>query len=191
MVLWAGFVGAGAVLGYSGQVLRLVTTAVRDVAKEIERQLRRFPRERGIPAIPEDFAPSYRTCIDLATRRALSKWLLPVAAIATVPAGVAFASAFVGGTDPSVGAETLVSFLTAAAATGLGAALIVDSAGALLVAGHRVARQRGSQNDPEGTNPTSTGDAIANILRSGAGAPALLTMKVVAIVTLVIMPFVT
>jgi hypothetical protein len=114
-----------------------------------------------------------------------------VTVIATVPAGVAFASAVVGGSDPSIVVEALVSFLTVAAATGLGAALIVDSVGTLLVAGRRIARQRGAQNDTEGTDPTSAGYAIANILRSGAGAPALLTMKVIAIVTLVIVPFVT
>jgi K(+)-stimulated pyrophosphate-energized sodium pump len=191
LVLWGGIVGTVVVLGYAGQVIRLVTKGVRDVASEVERQLRRFPREHGGPAIPEDFAPSYRACIDLANRYALSGLLLPVATLIAVPAGITVAVAVLRVSDTATGIEALTSFVAISAITGLSAAMVVDTAGTLLSAGRRIARQRGVGSSATETAATTTGEAIASILRSGAGAPALLTIKVIAVVTLVVAPFVT
>jgi Na+/H+-translocating membrane pyrophosphatase len=189
LVVWGGMMGALSVLAYSGQSIRLVTRAVRDIAAEVDRQLRRFPREHGVLAIPEDFAPSYRACIDLANRRALSGLLLPVGAVVTIPVGIAVVPALLRASEPGISAETLTSFLAVATITGLGSALVVDAAGSLLTAGRRVARQRG--RDDDALDSTAAGDAFANILRSGVAAPAALLIKVMAIVTLIVVPFLT
>ena len=189
LVLWGGAMGALTVLGYSGQAVRLVSRAVRDVAAEVDRQLRRFPRERGVLAIPADFAPSYRACIELANRHALSGLLLPVGALVAIPVGIALAPTLLQANDPAIGEEALASFLAVATMTGLGAALVIDGAGTLLTAGRRIARQRGRED--ETLDATSAGDALASILRSGAEGPAVLAVKVMAIVTLVTLSLLT
>ncbi len=189
LVLWGGVVGALAVLGYSGQAIRVVTRAVRDIAGEVDRQLRRFPREHGAPSIPIDFAPSYRACIDLANRHALSGLVLPVTALMLMPVGIALTPSLLQATDPGVGAEALTAFLAVSAITGLGTAMIIDAASAVLTAGSRLARQRG--RDEETHQATAAGGALASILQSAGEAPSMLSIKVMALVTLVVIPFMT
>jgi hypothetical protein len=70
--------------------------------------------------------------------------------------------------------------------TGLAGAMVVDASGTLLSAGRRIARQRAPATGTDTADATADADAMAGILSSGAG---LLAIKVMAVATLVVVPF--
>ena len=184
LVVWSGGIGAVAVLAFAGGAIRRATRAVREVAAEVERQLRRFPRQHGVLLVPRDFVPSYRTCIELAHRHAISKIAVPVGIALVLPGLVAFAAAVLALNDPGSGQESLASLVVLVSMTGLLAALVCEGVSTALTAGRRQNRQRG------GASTESYGDAIAGILGTAGAPPVQLLVKVVAAATLLVAPFV-
>lgn len=54
------------VLGFGMRAARGALLGARGVADEVKRQLRDLPRQDGALAVPQDFAPSYKACVDCA-----------------------------------------------------------------------------------------------------------------------------
>lgn len=187
MVMLSAAAGAGAVLAYVGALLRSSVRAAKAVALEVERQLGGFPRERGVPAIPREFTPSYRACIDLTEKVALQRvsgWvllslLLPVGLGAGL--GVLYRS-----TAPGLAAEALAAFAAVAAVTGLGAALAAQGTCATLTA----ARRQGASRESSTSFRASVGaDALADLLGNAAAPAAHLIIKATAVAALAAVPF--
>ncbi len=189
VALWSGALGAAVVLGYAGSTVRASMRGARAVALEVERQLRGFPRERGMAKVPKDYTPSYRSCIDITTRSALQGLTAPIATVILFPAALAFGLRLAFHTDNSgLAADSLTSFVAVASVTGLMAALVFDGARATLGAARRAARPRGSVS---GFAASVSGDAIADLLGNAAGPAANLLVKLTAIACLAIAPFLT
>jgi K(+)-stimulated pyrophosphate-energized sodium pump len=188
-VAWSGGLGAAFVLAYSGSAISGASRGARGIALEVERQLRPFPRQDGLAVVPSNYVPSYRTCIDLVSRIALSRVLVPVAIALLLPAGLGIALRLMYRSgDPGLWAEGLMSFVVVASVTGLGAALAVDAARATLGAARRASRLQAGNS---GFGASITGDAVADLIGNSAGPAAYLVVKAAAVSSLIVASFLT
>ena len=187
VVAWCGALGAAAVLGYAGNALRAASRGAQSVALEVERQLRGFPRERGLIQLPEGYTPSYRAIIDISSKVALERLLGPIAAALFVPAVLgAGLRVLYHSFDPGLPSEGLASFVVVASVTGLTAALAVDATRVTLGAARRANRPRGAT---AGFAASLTGDSVADLVGSSAGPAAHLLVKATAVGALAVAPF--
>ena len=183
---WCGAIGAAVVLGYAGAVARAVVRGARDVAAEVERQLRGFPREHGVAQVPADYTPSYKGCVELTSTVSLRRALPALAIYVACPGllGLALPLLF-RGLSADAGAIGLAGFVVVAALTGLCFSLAFDAARASVGAVRRVNRGREGGN---GFATAITADALSDIF-GNAAAPALqLIVKATAAAALVIAP---
>ena len=187
-VFWSGALGAVFVLAYAGHATSSAGHGARSIALEVERQLEAFPVEGGTRAIPPDYIPHYRSCIDLVSRIALHRVLVPVAIALLLPAllGIALRLMY-RSFDPGLWAEGLMSFVVVASVTGLGAALAVDAARTTLGAARRASRPRNNAR----FNASVTGDAVADLIGNSAGPAAHLVVKAAAVSSLIAASFLT
>jgi K(+)-stimulated pyrophosphate-energized sodium pump len=189
VIVWSGALGAVAVLGYAGSVVRAAMRGARGVALEVERQLRGFPRERGLAIVPRDYTPSYRSLIDLVSKSALERLLWPSTAALLLPVAIGIVlSVAYRHAAPGVAAEALTAFVIAGAVTALGAALAIDGARATLGAARRAAGPRGGTSD---FGASLSGDAFADLLGNAAAPAAELIVKAAALTSLALLPFLT
>jgi Inorganic H+ pyrophosphatase len=164
--------GAGVVLAAAGAALRRAARGAREVAAEVERQLRSGPNEGAF----ENRAPSYRACEELAARLGLSGTASGAALVLVGPVLLGIALRLVyRESGPWLAAEALATFVAGAAVTALGVALAVDGARAVLAGARRASRPEG---DPAAHAASVAGSALAEILGSAAG-PAACTAAVI------------
>ncbi len=179
-------VGAALVLTYAGSAARGAARGAREVALEVERQLRGFPREQGLAVVPSDYTPSYKSCEELTAKNAL-RGVLPAATYLLVPLLLGAVLRFMYRTSsPWLTADGLAAFVVAASVTGLGAALVVAGARAALGSVRRATRPRGAT---PGFVASVTGDAVADILGHVAGPAAHSMGKAGAALLLALSPF--
>jgi Na+/H+-translocating membrane pyrophosphatase len=188
ILAWSGVCGVTLVLGCAGAAIRASARAGRMVLMEVDRQLRKFPRERGGNAVPRDFTPSYRVPIELSSEFA-SSGLAPVLGGALLlPGLVGFGLATLpGDASPALGRSGLVVFVAAASLAGLCLGWALEGARATLGTARRLHR-------PQPAAPSLpaalTGDAIADVLGNVAAPAAQLVVKTVAVAALVVAPFI-
>lgn len=185
MGLFAGALGACLVLWYVGSGLKVGLRGTRAVVLEVQRQLRGYGRERGVVVLPEDFTPSYKNCLDEsagAVRRGLP-WLPALAILSPAALGIALGLLY-RKTQPEVLGGGLVAFVVVAALTALGVALVADAASATFVASRRM----GNPTLP-GFHAAVSGDATAQLIGDSMGSAAHLLAKSVAVVCLMLTPF--
>lgn len=170
LAVGAALLAAAVVFSFSANTARAAARAARDVGTEVDRQLRGFPREQGMPMIPEEYTPSYRGCEDVAARTALGSVLAAGLAALGPPVvlGIALGLVYREGGSP-LATAALTTFVVTVAVTGLGAALAVDGARAVLTGARRASRpDAGSAS----IGASITGDALADIWSNAAGPAA-------------------
>lgn len=185
-VTWSGALGIALVLAYAGSCTRASVRGAREVASEVERQWRGFPREQGIIKFPRDFAPSYKLCVDLSARSSLrGVWLYGFGVLA-LPALVALALQLTFQDRPEpVALSAVTSFVLFAALTGFAAASALDAARATLAFVRRSARtQLAFEHKPFAANA-----GMAGLLGSSAGPAAQTLIVATASVGLSLAPF--
>jgi hypothetical protein len=161
------------------------------VASEVERQLRRFPREQGAAAalIPQDFSPSYKACVDIVSRLALGRsgWgtLAGVALLAAEGVLALALHLLYSDSESKRAIEGLMSFVLFSGLIGFTAALALDVARATLTTVCRSARAQAG-GEPL---PAVAGDGAANVLGHAAGPAAQAFVVGAAALALVIAPF--
>lgn len=182
--LCCGLLGSMLIAGLCGRTLSAATRAARSTVLEVERQLRGFPREAGVAAIPETYTPSYRTVVDLASKVSLRGTIAPPLIGVAVPAALGFALRLLY-TSPGLAAEGLTSFVVLASATGLGIALANAGSRGALGAAHRVTRLRGGAADAEAV---LAGQALGTFFGDITAPAAHLYVTATATMALVIAP---
>lgn len=186
IVTWSGALGAALVLAYAGSSARRAVRGGREVATEVERQLRKFPREHGIALIPADFSPSYKACIDLSSRLSLTHLGPHALGALALPAVLALALRLAYGGAARVRAiEGLMSCVLFSALAGFAAALAFDIARATLSSACRSARGQAS-NEPL---PAAAGDGVAELFGHAAGPAAQALLMGTAALCLAAAPF--
>ncbi|MBX3127271.1 MAG: sodium/proton-translocating pyrophosphatase [Polyangiaceae bacterium] len=170
-VLWCGGLGLGLGLAYAASGAHGGARSAQSLLAEVKLQLRAFPRERGKLRLPAEFTPSYKACIELASRAGFRHLIAAVLVVLAAPVGLTIALWLTYRHDaPALVSQALTAFVLIAAITGLGMALALDAARMTLSAARRVHRQT-----PDGAELEAalTGDAVADIIGT-ASAPALL-----------------
>jgi K(+)-stimulated pyrophosphate-energized sodium pump len=105
-------------LVFLGDNLRNSALSALTQTGEVERQLRGLRRDGNCTHVPDDFVPSYRSCVELLARDAAQGGLLPVTLTVTLPLLVALAGTRTEN-SPGSQATLLAMYLSVAAATGL------------------------------------------------------------------------
>ncbi|HWA71206.1 MAG TPA: sodium/proton-translocating pyrophosphatase [Polyangiaceae bacterium] len=186
IVTWSGALGAALILAYAGSSTRRAVRGARELAGEVDRQLRKFPREHGIALIPADFSPSYKACIDLSTRLAFVRLAPEALAALAVPAALALGLrvGYSGG-ESTHAVEGLMSLVLFAGLVGFTSALAFDLARATLNSACRSARAQA------GAEPllAVAGDGAADLFGHAAGPAAQALLVGTAALALAIAPF--
>lgn len=185
IVLWSGVLGAGLVFTFAGRVLDAAARATRGASGEVERQLRGFPREGGLPVVPAGYTPSYRAIIDLAGRSSVEGVLFPAFIGLLTPAMLGFGLRVLY-TGTGLAREGLAAFVVIASATGLGAALATDGSRTVLGAAYRASRPRGVS---AGLEASLAGHALGSFLGDVAAPATHLFVKATAAAALLVAPF--
>jgi K(+)-stimulated pyrophosphate-energized sodium pump len=186
IVTWSGALGAALVLAYAGSSARRAVRGGRDIASEVDRQLRKFPREHGISLIPSDFSPSYKTCVDLCARLAFAHLGPKAVGALALPAALALGLRLVyGGAEHARAIEGLMSCVLFSALAGFTAALAFDIARATLSSVCRAARSQAA-TDPL---PAIAGDGVADLFGHAAGPAAQALLMGTAALCLAVAPF--
>jgi hypothetical protein len=184
LVLWSAALGSALVLAYAGASARAAAEGAELVAVEVGRQLKAGRQSAPAP-LPEDFSPSYKTCVDLATRHSGSRVLLQVLAALSLPIALVVGARLLTRAEPvALGVDALVSFVAAASFTGFAAALTLDAAHAA-VAGRRLKRDA----DGGAVPIAAAGEALTTVLGHAASPAAQALLVATACVALVIAPF--
>lgn len=183
-VLWAGLLGAASIWAVSSQALSRATQVGRAVLLELDRQLRGFPKENGVPVIPEGYTPSYRALVELTARASTERLLVPalVSFVTPVALGIALRVLY---TSAGLATEGLTSFVVIASAVGLGAALTSDGSRAVLGAAYRASRPRGSS---PGFEASLSGHAFGSFAFDVTAFSVRLFVITVATVALFLVP---
>ncbi|HVU01065.1 MAG TPA: sodium/proton-translocating pyrophosphatase [Polyangiaceae bacterium] len=186
--LGIGALGAALVLAFSGRAVDFAAKAARGTWLEVERQLRGFPREAGVPVLPASFTPSYRVVIELAGKLSVEGVVLLSALSLVVPVGVVLALRAAYGAGSASSTEDLASFVVLAGAAALFAGLFTDAAHAALRAAYRESRPRGAGT---GFDAAIAGQELGNFLGGSFSPAARSFAKAVAAAALVAVPFLT
>lgn len=185
-VAWSGALGAALVLAYAGSSARAALRGARDVAMEVDRQLRRFPREQGSAMIPHDFSPSYKACVDIVSRLPLGRGGLTALGALAIPGALALALLLLySGPENKRAIEGLMSFVLFSGLIGFAAALSLDVARATLTSVCRSARAQAGA-DPL---PASASDGAADVLGHAAGPAVQALVVAAAALALAVAPF--
>ena len=189
LVGWSGALGAAAVAAYAGGVVQACARGVRSVTGEVVRQLGGFAAGSSTPQVPRDYTPSYRICIETASRGALLRVLPEVGLGLVGPIGLALLLGLAyRPVDPTLAHQALASFVIIASVTGLVGALALDGVRGALSAARRADRARGSLAI---SNASAATDAVAGVLGNSAGPAAHLLVKAAAVTSLAVAPFLT
>jgi hypothetical protein len=187
VVLWAGALGAGLVLAYTGASARAAARGAEGVALEVERQLRVARRAPTSNPVPDDFSPSYKACVDLAAELSRARSLPHVLAALALPVALAAGLRLLLPTMPSpIAVDALISFVAAAGFTGFAATLTLDAIQAAL-AGRRLKRAADGGVIPV----AAASEALTSVLGHAAGPAAQAAVLATSAVALAIAPFLT
>lgn len=187
-IVWCAMFGSMLVLFNVGSSLRHVSRAVRQVAAEIERQLRGFPREYAGVHLPDDYTPSYRSVIEILGKVAGKGGVGVSVFSAFVPAAVGVTLGLLyGKTDPGIVGRGLTSYALAACIVGLAASLAFDAARATLSAARRATTL---QSSVASLRTAVSADAFADAFGKSAGPAAHLVVRLSAAVCLAVAPLV-
>jgi H+-translocating diphosphatase len=77
--------GVALVLLLGARAAQSAVSGSRLVASEVERQLREFPRQQGVVAVPADFTPSYKACVEAAFSAARGASVVELGALLLAP----------------------------------------------------------------------------------------------------------
>jgi Na+/H+-translocating membrane pyrophosphatase len=82
---FATVAGVALVLLFGARATRSAVLGARLVSVEVERQLGEFPRQQGATAVPTDFTPSYKGCVEAALSAARGASVLEPASLLLAP----------------------------------------------------------------------------------------------------------
>lgn len=199
-VFVAGLIGAMLVFWFASMCIKAVGKTAQMVIGEVRRQFADLPRENGIVQFPEGWSPDYGACVDIVTKEALRQMIKPglVALLLPVVVGLVLRS-LRPANDPLLAAEGVTAFLIVATIVGVLLALVLNNAGGAWdnAKKHIEAGAHGGKwtIDADGVKTKSpihaaavVGDTVGDPFKDTAGPSLHVLVKLLATVTLVLIP---
>jgi K(+)-stimulated pyrophosphate-energized sodium pump len=200
VVFVGGLIGAMLVFLFSALAIRAVGKAAQAIIEEVRRQYSKLPRENDIIQFPDDFKPDYGSCVDIVTKSALKKMILPglLAVLTPLAVGILF-RVFIVENDKLISAESVAALLMVGTIVGILVALFLNNAGAAwdnakkyIETGALGGKYLIGADGKKAKNPTHAaavvGDTVGDPFKDTAGPSLHVLVKLLSTITLVLAP---
>jgi len=130
VVFVGALLGAMLVFLFSAFAIRAVGSSAQAIIAEVRRQYANLKRVNDIIQFPADFKPDYGACVDIVTKSALKRMVVPglLAVLMPVAVGIIF-RVFIIPTDKLIAAEAVAGFLMVGTIVGILMALFFNNSG--------------------------------------------------------------
>lgn len=174
---------------------RCIDSVLRTARRLID-EVRRQVRDR-----PSGVSPDHEACIEMVARAALRHTIVPAVVAVTMPVFVGLALRFVRTEDnPLIAADAVAALIVAGTVAGVLGSLFMGNAGSAwdnakkyIVTGAHGGRFLVDETGARSDNPSYTaavvGDTVGDPLKDAAGPAVYVLVKMLAIVTIVFLPF--
>jgi K(+)-stimulated pyrophosphate-energized sodium pump len=199
-VFVGGLLGATLVFWFTALCIKAVGRSAQQVIEEVRRQFADLERKDGMIQFPEGYTPDYRACVDIVTRAALRQMVAPGLLVVAMPVlvGVLFRQ-LRSEQDPLLGAEVVTAFLMVGTIVGVLVALMLNNAGGAwdnakkyieggAHGGKYIEAQDGSRSKNPVHGAAVVGDTVGDPFKDTAGPSLHVLIKMLATVTLVLVP---
>lgn len=200
VVFVGGFIGAMLVFLFSALAIRAVGKAAQSIIEEVRRQYSKLPRENDIIQFPDDFKPDYGSCVDIVTKSALKKMVLPgiLPVLTPLVVGMLF-KIFITENDKLISAESVASLLMVGTIAGILMALFLNNGGGAwdnakkyIETGELGGKYLTGKDGKKIKNPTHAaavvGDTVGDPFKDTAGPSIHVLVKLLSTITLVLAP---
>jgi len=200
VVFVGGLLGAMLVFLFSSLAIRAVGKVAQSVIGEVRRQYAGLPRVHDIIQFPDDFEPDYGTCVDLVTKSALRRMIVPglLAVLGPVSVGLLF-RIFITKGQPLIAAEGVAALLMVGTIAGILMALFLNNGGGAwdnakkyIEAGAHGGKMITAADGTEMKNPVHAaavvGDTVGDPFKDTAGPSLHVLVKLLSTITLVLAP---
>lgn len=200
VVFVGGLIGAMLVFLFSALAIRAVGKAAQAIIEEVRRQYSKLPRENDIIQFPEDFKPDYGACVDIVTKSALKKMVLPglLPVLTPLAVGILF-RIFIVENDKLISAESVAALLMVGTIVGILVALFLNNAGGAwdnakkyIETGALGGKYLIGADGKKTKNPTHAaavvGDTVGDPFKDTAGPSLHVLVKLLSTITLVLAP---
>jgi hypothetical protein len=182
--LVAGLAGLCCVLTFSAWVCQSAVIGAKQIAVEIEQQLRGFARQQGAVSVPFDHTPSYKACVDVALAAARRRSALELVALVLVPC--ALLTGLHASGNIALPAVWLTQFALSAVVSGVVLSLGARFTGLALTELRR--RTRGTESSSAQASAVSC-HAFAEIVGGSAATSLEALVCAIALTALTLAPF--
>lgn len=201
IVFVGALLGAMLVFWFTSICIKAVGHSAQQVIEEVRRQFADLPREDGKIQFPEGYTPDYRTCVDIVTRAALRQMIKPGLLAVGMPIFVGIALAQLRSErEPLLGIEALTAFLMVGTIAGVLVALVLNNSGGAwdnakkwIESGAHGGKYLTAEDGSTNKNPTHSaavvGDTVGDPFKDTAGPSLHVLIKLLATVTLLLVPF--
>ena len=158
---------------FSALAMDAIGVSAFAMIEEVRRQFREKP---GI--LDETEIPDYRACVDISTKAALAKMIVPGAIAAISPVAVGFLG----------GIEMLAGLLAGVTVTGVLMAIFMSNAGGAWDNAKKLIEGRNYGKGSDAHKAAVVGDTVGDPFKDTAGPALNILIKLMAIISLVIAP---
>ncbi len=200
-VFIGAFMGAMLVFLFSAFAIRAVGQTAQSIIAEVRRQYAKLPRINDIIQFPKDFKPDYGTCVDIVTKAALRKMIVPglLAVLVPVGVGVIFKEIYVDDAHPLIAAESVAALIMVGTIVGIITALFLNNSGGAwdnskkyIESGALGGKYLTDASGKKMKNPTHgaavVGDTVGDPFKDTAGPSLHVLVKLLSTITLVLCP---
>jgi K(+)-stimulated pyrophosphate-energized sodium pump len=200
VVFVGGLLGAMLVFWFASMCIKAVGRSAQNVIEEVRRQFAPLERKDGVILFPEGYSPDYGACVDIVTRAALRQMVLPGAVAVGMPVAVGLIlKQFRTEQDPLLGAEAVTCFLMVGTIAGILVALVLNNSGGawdnakkFIESGAHGGKYLVAEDGTRTRNPVHSaavvGDTVGDPFKDTAGPSLHVLIKLLATVTLVLVP---
>jgi len=170
------FIGSMMVFLFSALSMRGVSSGAFEVVTEVRRQ---FKEIKGLLAGDPEAKPDYVSCVDIATKKAISSMLLPGILVIVIPIVIGF----------TLGTEALAGLLTGALMTGLLMAIMMaNSGGAWDNAKKFIEAGNAGGKGSDAHKAAVIGDTVGDPFKDTAGPSLNILIKLVGKIAVIFAP---
>ena len=200
VVFVGALLGAMLVFLFSSLTIRAVGRAAQSIIAEVRRQYAKLKRKNDMIEFPADFKPDYGSCVDIVTKSALRRMVVPglLAVLMPVAVGIVF-RIFINGDNKLIAAEAVAGLLMVGTIAGILMALFLNNGGGAwdnakkyIEMGAHGGKYLTAADGSKTKNPVHgaavVGDTVGDPFKDTAGPSLHVLIKLLSTITLVLAP---